>query len=265
MSASILQRKGCICIAPLVLASSAIGAAEEPAGDPAATEVWNPEPPVVAPGAPGAPPADAVVLFDGSDFSAWRHEDGSAVKWRLDDGAMTVVGGAGNIATQQRFGDVQLHIEWRTPAEVRGEGQLRGNSGVFLQKRYEVQVLDSWQNRTYANGQAASIYKQHIPLVNASRPPDEWQAYDIVFRAPVFAGDGSLERAAYVTVFHNGILVQDHVRLDGPTEYIGEPAYEPHPPKLPLMLQDHGDPVSFRNIWVRELSVGQASSKADSP
>ncbi|MEE4164000.1 MAG: DUF1080 domain-containing protein [Woeseiaceae bacterium] len=251
-------------IAPSLLACAVV-AAEEPAGDPAATEVWDPEPPVVLPGSPGAPPADAIVLFDGTDFSGWRHEDGSAVQWRLGDGAMTVVGGTGNIESRQAFGDLQLHVEWRTPAEVRGEGQLRGNSGVFLQQRYEVQVLDSWSNRTYANGQAGSVYKQHIPLVNASRPPGEWQAYDIVFRAPVFAHDGALEQAAYVTVFHNGVLVQDHVRLDGPTEYIGTPAYQAHPPKLPLMLQDHGDPVSFRNIWVRELPARKARSTAGSP
>lgn len=253
-----------IGIVPSLLACAAV-TAEEPAGDPAATEVWDPEPSVVTPGSPGAPPSDAIVLFDGSSLSAWRHEDGSEVRWRLDDGAMTVVGGTGNIETRQGFGDVQLHIEWRTPAEVRGEGQLRGNSGVFLQQRYEVQVLDSWRNRTYANGQAASVYKQHIPLVNASRPPGEWQSYDIVFRAPAFAEDGSLERAAYVTVFHNGVLVQDHVRLDGPTEYIGEPSYESHPARLPLMLQDHGDPVSFRNIWVRELPAAEARPTAGSP
>jgi hypothetical protein len=165
---------------------------------------------------------------------------------------MTVVAGTGAIHTRRFFGDAQLHIEWRTPSEVRGEGQERGNSGVFLQQRYEVQVLDSWNNRTYSNGQAASIYKQYIPLVNASRRPGEWQTYDIFFRAPRFAADSTLERPGYVTVVHNGVLVQDHVELKGITVYRGAPLYLAHGP-LPIMLQDHGNPVSYRNIWLREL------------
>jgi hypothetical protein len=148
---------------------------------------------------------------------------------------------------------VQLHIEWRAPAEVVGEGQGRGNSGVFLMERYEVQVLDSYDNRTYSNGQAGSIYKQSMPAVNASRPPGEWQSYDIVFMAPRFDAAGNVVSPATLTVFHNGVLVQNHFELRGPTVYIGEPAYEEHPPRLPLMLQDHGNPVSYRNVWVREL------------
>ncbi len=218
------------------------------------TEVWEPVPPVVVPGRNGAPPSDAVVLFDGSDLSAWSAEDGSDAGWLVAGGAMTVVPEAGNIRTRRGFGDLQLHIEWRTPAEVSGEGQGRGNSGIFLMERYELQVLDSYDNRTYSNGQAGAIYKQHIPMVNASRAPGEWQSYDVVFTAPRFGADGALLSPAYMTVFHNGVLIQHHVELQGPTKYIGEPAYEPHADRVPLLLQDHGNPVSYRNIWVREIS-----------
>lgn len=223
-------------------------------GNPADTEVWDPEPIVVVTSAGGKPPSDAIVLFDGSDLSHWQHGDGSAAGWQVDDGVLTVVAGTGDIETSQSFADVQLHIEWRTPARIEGEGQGRGNSGVFLQKRYEVQVLDSYRNRTYANGQAASLYKQHIPLVNASKGPGEWQTYDIVFEAPGFSDDGSLLKPAYVTVLHNNVLVQNHVALRGPTLYIGEPSYRAHPDKQPLMLQDHDNPVSYRNIWIRKLA-----------
>jgi 3-keto-disaccharide hydrolase len=228
--------------------------AQQPEGDPTATEVWEPEPAIVTPGDGTGAPSDAIVLFDGSDLSHWQHEDGSDAKWLVNDGAVTVVAGTGTIETRESFADVQLHIEWRTPAEVVGDGQGRGNSGVFLQKLYEVQVLDSFNNRTYSNGQAASIYKQSIPLVNASRGPGEWQTYDIVFRAPRFGSDGSLLKPACVTVLHNGVLVQDHVEIKGPTVYIGEPSYLAHPLRQPLLLQDHGNPVSFRNIWIRELA-----------
>lgn len=221
--------------------------------EPEQTEVWEPVPPVVSPGSGDAPPSDAVVLFDGSNLDQWQGRDEGPARWRVEDGAVTVVAGSGPISTKRSFGDVQLHVEWRTPAEVYGEGQMRGNSGVFLMGRYEVQVLDSYDNRTYSNGQAGAIYKQHIPLVNASRPPGEWQSYDIVFRAPRFAEDGTLERAAFFTVLHNGVLIQDHVEVQGDTVYIGPPSYTAHPPELPLMLQDHGNPVSFRNIWIREL------------
>ena len=161
--------------------------------------------------------------------------------------------GTGDIFTRESFGDIQLHVEWRTPAIIEGEGQGRGNSGIIIQQRYEVQVLDSWENRTYSNGQAASIYKQHIPQVNASRPPGEWQSYDIFFTAPRFAEDGSLTAPAYVTVLHNGVLVQNHVEIAGPTRFIGEPSYKAHPLRQPLQIQDHSNPVSFRNIWIREL------------
>ena len=216
---------------------------------PSETEVWDPEPAVVTPGRNTEPPSDAIVL--GAD--EWRHTDGRDLEWLVDGGVMTVTAGSGNIETIRHFGDLQLHLEWRAPARVEGDGQGRGNSGVFLHGLYEVQILDSYRNRTYANGQAASIYKQHMPLVNAMRPPGEWQGYDIVFRAPRFAADGSLASPARVTVLHNGVLVQDHAEVFGKTVFIGQPAYSAHPPKQPLMLQDHRNPVSFRNIWVREL------------
>lgn len=235
----------------LVFWIAAAGAADSPR--PEDTEIWEPVPLIVTPGEGAQPPSDAIVLFDGDDLSAWQHEDGGDARWTVADGAFTVAAGTGDIVTRQGFGDVQLHIEWRTPAAVAGEGQGRGNSGVYLQSLYEVQVLDSFDNRTYSNGQAASVYKQHIPLVNASRGPGRWQAYDIVYRAPRFADDGSLLAPALVTVFHNGVLVQDHVEIRGPTVYLGEPAYQVHAARMPLKLQDHGNPVSYRNVWLREL------------
>lgn len=222
-------------------------------GRPEDTEVWDPEPAIVTPGEVGSAPSDAVVLFDGTDLSAWSDTDGDAADWSVANGAMTVGGGAGDIQTREGFGDIQLHIEWRSPAEVVGVGQGRGNSGIYLMGLYELQVLDSYENRTYANGQAGSIYKQHMPLVNASRPPGAWQSYDVVFTAPRFGPEGELESAAFVTVLHNGVLVLDHAKLEGPTLWIGESSYEAHPDRLPILLQDHGNPVSYRNVWVREL------------
>jgi len=221
--------------------------------DPKLTEVWEPVPRVVTPGIGTAPPSDAIVLFNGKDLSQWEKTDGSPAKWKVDGGAVTVVKSTGNIRTKRAFGDCQLHIEWRTPAKVEGEGQERGNSGVFLQGHYEVQVLDSYNNRTYSNGQASAIYKQHIPLVNASSKPGEWQSYDIFFRAPRMDESGKVVTPAYFTVVHNGVLVQDHVEVKGTTFNSGQPYYEKHNPKEPLMLQDHGNPVSYRNIWIREL------------
>lgn len=214
------------------------------------TEVWQPVPPVVAPGAAGSPPSDAIVLFSGSDLEEWQASGGDAPQWTVDDDALTV--GRGDIETRREFGDMQLHIEWRTPREVVGTSQGRGNSGIFLAGRYEVQVLDSYDNATYSNGQAASIYKQHIPLVNASLGPGEWQTYDIVFMAPHFNDQGRITHPATVTVIHNGVLVINHAVIQGPTVYVGEPEYQPHG-KAPLRLQDHGNPVSYRNIWIREL------------
>lgn len=218
----------------------------QPQGDPTLTEVWEPVPAVVDASA-GRPPSDAIVLFDGTDLSAWNGD------WKLDESAVTIAPGTGNLVTQRAFGDVQLHIEWRTPSVIEGEGQGRGNSGVFLMERYELQVLDSYENITYPNGQAGSIYKQHIPLVNASRPPGEWQSYDIIFMAPRFRDDGTLSQPATFTVLQNGVLIQNHVTVKGTTVFIGEPEYEAHDAKAPLMLQDHTNPVSYRNIWIREL------------
>jgi hypothetical protein len=229
----------------------------------AVVEAWpvhsmeRPVPPVVDPGpavGPVPPPSDAVVLFDGADLSQWRATGGGPAGWRVEGGYMQVVPGAGSIRTAGEFGDVQLHIEWAAPSPASGEGQGRGNSGVmFGDGRYEVQVLDSYRNRTYADGQAAALYGQYPPLVNATRPPGEWQSYDIVFRGPRFDGEGNLLRPARVTVFHNGVLVQDNVTLVGPTTHQARPPYRAHPERLPIRLQDHSDPVRFRNIWLREL------------
>jgi hypothetical protein len=220
----------------------------------------RPQPRVVTPpdaGTPeraGRPPSDAVVLFDGTDLSQWRtSEGGGPARWTVRDGYMEVAKGTGSIETVRGFGDCQLHIEWMAPLPATGDGQDRGNSGVFLMGRYEVQVLDSYRNTTYPDGQAAAIYGQYPPLVNASRPPGEWQTYDIVFRAPRWGADGKLLRPARLTVFHNGVLVHDAVELTGPTAHKARPPYERHAPKLPIGLQDHGNPVRFRNIWVREL------------
>ncbi len=220
--------------------------------DPKLTEVWNPVPRVVTPGDHTAPPSDATVLFDGSNLSEWMHQDSSPVKWELSGEAMTVKKGTGGIFTKKTFGDCQLHIEWRTPADDKDEGQDRGNSGIFLQNRYEVQVLDSHGGTTYANGQAGSMYKQSIPLVNACRPAGEWQTYDIIFKAPVFNRDGIKVSSGYITVLHNGVLIQNHFELQGTTVYTGLPQNEAHG-KAPIQLQDHGEKVSYRNIWIREL------------
>jgi hypothetical protein len=217
----------------------------------------RPRPAVVDPGPvrpPAPPPSDAIVLFDGRDLSTWQNDSGAAAPWRVVDGAMEVVPGAGAIKTRQALGDVQLHIEWRSPAPPKDEGQDRGNSGVFLMGFYEVQVLDSYKSDTYADGQASAIYGQYPPLVNATRPPGEWQTYDIVFHRPRFAADGTLSQPARMTVLLNGVLVQDAVELQGRTAHRTRAQYQPHEDALPLMLQDHGAPVQFRNIWVRPLS-----------
>ncbi len=220
---------------------------------PEETEVWEPEPRMVTTATDRAP-SDAIVLFDGTSTDQWvSGKDGSSpAEWVVADGALTVVSGKGEIRTKGEFSDYQLHVEWKSPTEIVGEGQGRGNSGIFMQGLYEVQVLDSYNNRTYSNGQAASLYKQRIPLVNATKPPGEWQTYDIIWTAPRFNADGMLISKARVTVIHNGVLVQNNVELDGPTEYIGIPKYKAHGPG-PIVLQDHGNPVSFRNIWIRPL------------
>ena len=219
----------------------------------------RPLPRVIEPGtsstqdASGRAPSDATVLFDGKDLSGWVDKDGKPARWKVEKGYMEVVPDTGYIFTRAAFGDCQLHVEYAEPVPAVGEGQDRGNSGVFLMGLYEIQVLDSYQNKTYADGQAAAVYGQYPPLVNASRPPGEWQTYDIVFHGPRFNKDGKLSRPARVTVLHNGILVQDDVTLTGPTAHGERPPYKAHPAKLPLGLQDHGDPVRYRYIWIRGL------------
>ncbi|RPH99228.1 MAG: DUF1080 domain-containing protein [Calditrichaeota bacterium] len=219
----------------------------------------RPLPPVVTPPTymnpdqPATPPSDAVILFDGKDMSAWRTMDGSPAKWIIKDDVMESVRGAGYVRTLQGFGDCQLHVEFATPTPAQGSSQGRGNSGVFLMGIYEVQVLDSYDNITYADGQCAAVYGQYPPEVNVCRKPGEWQTYDIIFKAPRFNGHGELIVPAFITVLHNGVLTQDHVELTGPTNWCSRSPYSIHPPKLPLALQDHGNPVRFRNIWIREL------------
>jgi len=236
---------------------------------PQMTEYWEPVPKIVDPGPyPGMvyAPADAIVLFDGKDLSKWKSRDGSEAKWKIDNGVITVVKGTGDITTKQKFGDYQLHIEWKVPEDIQGQSQARGNSGVFLQDLsddlkipaywYEVQVLDNYNNPTYVNGQAGSIYKQNPPLVNATRKPGEWNVYDITYTAPRFNEDGTLFSPARVSVLYNGVLVQNNFAIRGHTAYIGHPKYFAAHGKAPISLQDHGDPskaISFRNIWVREL------------
>ena len=222
----------------------------------------RPRPPIVDPGRPldadpaGRVPSDAIVLFGRGDLSRWT-SNGEEAKWKVGDGWFEVVPGTGDLATRDSFGDVQLHLEWAAPSPPQGTGQDRGNSGVFFMGRYEVQILDSYMNETYADGQAASLYGQHPPLVNASRPPGEWQTYDIIFRRPRFDADGKRISPAIVTVFHNGVLVHDHAEMLGPTAHMARRPYEPHPDRLPLVLQDHGQPVRFRNIWIRDLERTQ--------
>ena len=220
----------------------------------------RPQPAVVIPGTPstqeqpGTAPSDATVLFDGKDTSAWVAMDGNPTKWVVHDGALECVPGSGYVRSLQSFGDCQLHVEWSAPNPPHGDSQGRGNSGVFFGfGRYEVQVLDSYQNKTYADGSAASIYGQYPPLVNVCLPPGKWQTYDIVWTAPRFAVDGALLSKAYITIFHNGVLVQNHVELTGPVPWIDRPPYQAHAERLPIAFQDHGNPVRFRNVWVREL------------
>jgi hypothetical protein len=218
----------------------------------------RPLPPVITPGAastqdtPGQPPSDAMVLFDGKDLSKWVDKDGKPAQWKVENGYMEVTAKTGNISSRDSFGDCQLHVEFSEPTPPHGESQERGNSGVFLMSTYEIQVLDSYENKTYADGQASAVYGQYPPQVNASRPPGQWQTYDIIFHRPRFKGE-KVETPARVSVLHNGVLVQDNVLLTGPTAHGERPPYKPGPDKMPLQLQDHGDPVRYRNIWIREL------------
>jgi hypothetical protein len=231
----------------------------QPAKEWAIHDMNRPVPPVVEPGAsstnaqPGKPPSDAIPLFEGTGLDRWQGVKGGPAKWTLGAGYFEVAKGAGDLQTKQGFGDCQLHVEWAAPVPAVGEGQERGNSGVYLMGLYEVQVLDSYDNRTYADGQAAAIYGQSPPLVNASRPPGQWQTYDIIFHRPRFDSSGAVTRPARITVFHNGLLVQENFELSGPTAHQRRPPYQAHPDKLPLSLQDHGNPVRYRNIWIRAL------------
>lgn len=219
----------------------------------------RPQPKAVDPGTastpdkPGRAPADAIVLFDGTDLSKWSDGAGNASKWKLENGAMYPVKGSGMNVTREQFGDCQVHVEYQMPNPPRGIDQDRGNSGIFLMGQYEVQVLDNYQNETYADGYAGSVYGQTPPMVNACRKPGEWQTMDIVFTVPRFAADGKLLRPAYETVFHNGVCVQNHTELIGATVWRQLAKYTPHAPKGPLALQDHSHPVHFRNVWVREI------------
>ena len=264
MSAS--GRISTVLLTAFLLAVSMLAVAQEAAKpNPKDTEVWAPVPPVVTPGATvGAAPSDAIILFDGKNLNEWvSAQDHTPARWFVRDGVMVVnkAPGVGNIETKRRFRDYQLHIEWRIPADITGSGQFRGNSGVFLASTgpgdsgYELQVLDSYGNGTYVNGMAGSLYKQSIPLANAARRPGEWQSYDVVWTAPRFKSDGTLKSPGYATVFWNGVLVDDHFELKGQTLYIGKPSYKAFD-GAPIKLQAHGDPsqpISFRNIWVREL------------
>ena len=220
-------------------------------------EVWV-NVPLVTPGITNAgAPSDATILYNGNGLGAFQKKDGSLAGWKIDaDGAVTDIKGAGDLITKEAFGNCQLHIEFREPSEVKSSGQGRGNSGVYIMGKYEIQVLDSYNNPTYSNGQAGAVYKQHVPLVNASRKPGQWQSYDIIFTAPLFKENGDVESPARVTVIHNGVLIQNNVTILGTTDWVMKPKYEKHASKLPLMLQDHGDdgnPISYRNIWIRNL------------
>ena len=252
-------------IATLVLAASPFlnaMAQEKPKHED--TEFYTPVPAVVTPGTTNSnAPSDAIILFDGKNLNEWINlKDNGPAKWTVHDGVFTVDKTTGNIETKRKFTNYQLHLEWQIPANITGEGQSRGNSGLFLASigtgdlGYELQILDSYNNKTYTNGQAGSIYKQTTPLVNANRKPGEWQSYDVVWTAPVFNTDGSLKSAARVTVFFNGVLIQNNFELKGPTQYIGQASYAKAHGASPIKLQSHGDksePISFRNIWLREL------------
>jgi hypothetical protein len=261
-----MRRQVLTLFALAAMGSAAVAVfAQQPAAQPKPedTEVWTPVPPIVTPGATdAAPPSDAIVLFDGKNEDEWvSAQDHTPARWIVGDGVLLVAKGTGNIETKRSFKDYQLHIEWKIPENITGSGQARGNSGVFLASLgpgdagYELQVLDSYNNTTYVNGQAGSIYKQSPPLVNPNRKPGEWQSYDVVWTAPTFNADGSLKTPAYVTAFFNGVLVQNRFQLKGQTLYIGQPFYKAYD-RAPIKLQAHGDksePISFRNIWVRSL------------
>lgn len=220
--------------------------------DPKLTEVWEPEPKIIT---TEPAPSDAIVLFDGTNFDSWRGHKGT-VPWQLKDGAMTIVPGSKGITTKEKFCDMQMHIEWKTPEKnLKLHKFTRGNSGIFIQGRYELQVLDSFENRIYSNGQAGSIYKQTMPMVNASKAPKEWQSYDVIYRSPRFSEDGKVTEKARITVLHNGVLIHYNTEIQGPTKYRGKAEYTKPHGCAPIYLQEHNDAVSYRNIWVRKLSL----------
>ena len=223
--------------------------------NPGMSEYWSPQPKLVAPGEGMSAPSDAIILFDGRNLNEWQNDKGDAAGWKVEDGILTVDKSQGDILTRRTFSSFQLHLEWRIPENISGESQARGNSGVYLQDKYEVQILDSYNNPTYVNGQAGSIYKQAPPLVNAMCAPGEWNTYDIIFTAPLFREDGTYLYHPYVTVIQNGVVVQNHTEIQGTTEYIGFPRTVKHG-EGPIRLQSHGDPsepISFRNIWIRKM------------
>jgi hypothetical protein len=250
-----------VAVAGLLMSFSCAAQAQRPAlPKPEDTEVWTEVPKRIDPGSPATAPSDAIVLFDGKDLREWvsTASRSKPAGWIVADGVLTVRAGSGHIETRRLFTDYQIHLEWRAPAPGMGSGQARGNSGLFLASTgidsgYEIQILDCDNNQTYANGQAASIYKQHIPLVNACAAAGKWQTYDVIWTAPRFSADGVLLSPARVTALHNGVLVQNNIALAGESVYVGKPSYRQHGP-APIKLQDHGDPVSFRNIWVRPQS-----------
>jgi hypothetical protein len=247
----------CFCLATFSLVAQKTSVFGKDFTTPEATEVWEPKPKIVTPGIGTAPPSDAIVLFNGTNMDQWvMSKDGAPSKWVLEKGVMTVKVGTGNVQTKQKFGDCQLHIEFKIPADAKNSADRNnaGNSGVFLQERYEVQIFNSYNNETplYANGQTGSIYKQVIPMANASGKPGEWDSFDIFYTAPRFRFNGSLEKPAYVTLVHNGVLTLNHFEIHGPIQYIGIPKYELHD-KASILLQGHGSAVSFRNIWIRDI------------
>ncbi len=253
-----------LALIAVVSVAAGVSAQEAAKPKPEDTEIWTPVPRIVTPGVScGAAPSDAIILFNGKNEDEWvSAQDHTPAQWVVADGILTVkkAPGVGNIETKRKFKNYQLHVEWRVPENITGSGQARGNSGVFLASTgpgddgYELQVLDSYNNTTYVNGQAASIYKQSPPLVNPNRKPGEWQTYDIIFEAPWFDERGKVTKPAHVTVLQNGVLVQNHFQLEGGTFWDEPPHYMAHPAKAPLQLQDHGNPVKFRNIWIRELT-----------
>lgn len=256
-----LHHHYCSAIAVAAIATVAFASVADAQGKWPPNSMERPRPPVVTPGRAGAPvppPSDAIVLFGGTSLAEWQSDSNTPARWNVVKGGyMEVAPGKGTIRTRRAFGDVQLHIEWASPVPAQGESQERGNSGVFLMGRYEIQVLDTYHNVTYADGMAGAVYGQTPPLVNASRPPGQWQTYDIAFHRPRFDASGTVTTPARVTVLHNGVLVQDNTEVTGGTVHAAVAKYAPHADRLPLGLQDHGRKVRFRNIWIRELSDTQ--------